>query len=226
VGDLPSVDKGRPGEVPLYVPVVDIGPIATIMNPTANLPGDPQDQLELIPSKLFGHALAGAGLILAGYVMAFLVNFEWLLGGWTTPFVLTVVVAVMVMVLLTVRQDEGKLAFGRAFGLSLLAGFLARLGYNLFNLLLFQVLRPDLLDAYVTLVIEKAEEALAAFNLENLSSDVEGFGTLLETSTRYSMTFRGQCMDALTSIVWLAFVALIVSAVLKRAGQHDGTFNG
>ena len=226
VGDLPSVDKGRPGEVPLYVSVVDIGPLAPIMNTTANLPGDPVAPSGLIPSKLFGHALAGAGLILAGYAMAFLVNFEWLLGGWTTPFVLTVVVAVMVMVLLTVRQDEGKLAFGRAFGLSLLAGFLARLGYNLFNLLLFQVVRPDLLDAYVALVIEKAEEALAAFNLETLSSDVDGFGTLLETSTRYSLTLTGQCTDALTSIVWLALVALIVSAVLKRGAQPDGTFNG
>ena len=196
------------------------------MDSSAKLPQDMFAQPQRIPSKLFGHALAGAGLIVAGYSMAFLVNFEWLLGGWTTPFVLTVVVAVMVMVLLTVRQDEGKLAFGRAFGLSLLAGFLVRLGYNLFNLLLFQVLRPDLLDAYVALVIEKAEEALSAFNLESLSADVEGFGALLETSTRYSMTFSGQCTDALTSIVWLAFVALIVSAVLKRGGQGDATFNG
>ena len=196
------------------------------MNSTANLPQDPVAQPKRIPSKLYGHALAGAGLILVGYLMAFLVNFEWLLGGWTTPYVLTVVVAVMVMVLLTVRQDEGQLRFGRAFGLSLLAGFLARLGYNLFNLLLFQVLRPDLLDAYVALVVEKAEEALSAFNLGSLSEEMEGFGALLETSTRYSMTFSGQCTDAMTSIVWLAFVALIVSAVLKRGGQGDATFNG
>ena len=196
------------------------------MNSTANLPQDPVAQPKRIPSKLYGHALAGAGLILVGYLMAFLVNFEWLLGGWTTPYVLTVVVAVMVMVLLTVRQDEGQLRFGRAFGLSLLAGFLARLGYNLFNLLLFQVLRPDLLDAYVALVVEKAEEALLAFNLGSLSEEMEGFGALLETSTRYSMTFSGQCTDAMTSIVWLAFVALIVSAVLKRGGQGDATFNG
>ncbi|MCH1582691.1 MAG: DUF4199 domain-containing protein [Flavobacteriales bacterium] len=196
------------------------------MNSTANLPQDPVAQPKRIPSKLYGHALAGAGLILVGYLMAFLVNFEWLLGGWTTPYVLTVVVAVMVMVLLTVRQDEGQLRFGRAFGLSLLAGFLARLGYNLFNLLLFQVLRPDLLDAYVALVVEKAEEALSAFNLGSLSEEMEGFGALLETSTRYSMTFSGQCTDAMTSIVWLAFVALIVSAVLKRGGQSDTTFKG
>ena len=79
---------------------------------------------------------------MVGYFMAVLVHFEWLLGSWSTPFVLMVVVSVMVMVLLTVRQEEGGLHFGRAFGLSLLAGWLARIGYNVFNLLYFGLLHP------------------------------------------------------------------------------------
>ncbi len=92
-----------------------------------------------IPGFLLGHGAAGAGLVLMGYLLAYLIRFEALLGHWSTPYVLTVVVSVMVMVLLTVRKEEGMLSFGRAFGLSLLAGFLVRLGYNAFMLLLFHV---------------------------------------------------------------------------------------
>ena len=90
-----------------------------------------------IPSVLLGHAAAGAGMVFIGYFSAVLVHFDWMLGAWSTPFVLMVVVSVMVMVLLTVRRDEGTLGFGRAFRLSLLSGWITRIGYNIFNLLYF-----------------------------------------------------------------------------------------
>ena len=119
-----------------------------------------------VPSVLFGHAAAGAALVMIGYFLAILCHFEWILGAWSTPFVLMVVVAVMVMVLLTVRREEGELAFGRAFGLSLLAGWLARLGYNLFNLVYFHLLHPEHVEAYVKLVVDKSSEALGVFGLD------------------------------------------------------------
>jgi len=179
-----------------------------------------------IPSFLFGHAAAGASLVLVGYLLAYMIRFEALLGQWSTPFVLTVVVSVMVMVLLSVRNEEGTLDFGRAFGLSLLAGFLARLGYNMFMLLLFHAMRPDLVEAYVELVVRKSEEALEALNIGGVSEEWGGMVELFKESTRNSLSWGGQLVDALTSLVWLAFLAAIVSLILKRRLPDDGSFRG
>lgn len=175
-----------------------------------------------IPGFLLGHGAAGAGLVLMGYLLAYLIRFEALLGQWSTPYVLTVVVSVMVMVLLTVRKEEGMLSFGRAFGLSLLAGFLVRLGYNAFMLLLFHVIRPDLADVYVGLVVQQAEEAMAAFNMIEWPDIAE----MVEESTRYSLTLTGQLGDACASLIWLAFVAAIVSLILRRKPRDGGGFRG
>lgn len=165
-------------------------------------------------------------MVVMGYFLACLVHFEWLLGTWSTPFVLMVVVAVMVMVLVTVRRDEGELMFGRAFGLALLAGWLARLGYNVFNLLYFRILHPEHVEAYVGLVVDKSTEALGVFGL-----DVESIGgpemeSLFREQAMWSLSPLGQAADAMTAVVWVALVALIVSIILKRPPASDAGLNG
>ena len=170
-----------------------------------------------IPSAVLGHAAAGAAMVFAGYVLAFLVQFDWLLGSWSTPFVLMVVVAVMVMVLLTVRREEDHLRFGRAFGLSVLAGWLARLGYNAFNLVFFNLLRPDLKPAYGDLVAEKSMEAFSLFGMDTADFGVGGdMEAMLRERAIETLTLGGQALDALVALVWVALVALIVSAILQR----------
>lgn len=180
---------------------------------------------ERIPSALWGHALAGALLVMAGYTVAYLIQFDWLLGNWSTPYVLMVVVAVMVMVLLTVRREEDGLAFGRAFGLAFLAGWLARIGYNLFNVLFFNLLRPDLGAAYADLVLEKSVEAFAAFGLDGgMPSEMGGLSleTVIRDQAVWSISPAGQAVDALTGMVWVAIVALVVAAILRRPAESDG----
>jgi len=176
----------------------------------------------LIPSFLYGHAMAGAGLILMGYLLAYMIQFESLMGVWTGPMILTVVVMVMIMVLITVRNEEGGLRFGRAFGLSLLAGMLARLGYNLFNLLLFHVMRPDLAAAYVDLVMDKTNQTYDSFG-GAMPGNME---VILERSTRFSISVPGQLLDAVMSVFWIGFVALIVAAVMKRNPDSAEGFQG
>ncbi|MDA8695536.1 DUF4199 domain-containing protein [Flavobacteriales bacterium] len=196
------------------------------MNHNNTDPAGQELQPSGIPSLLFGHSAAGAGLVLSGYLLAYMIRFEALLGHWSTPFVLTVVISVMVMVLLSVRQEEGRLSFGRAFGLSLLSGFLVRLGYNIFMVLLFHVMRPDLVEAYVGLVLEKTEEALLAFNLGGLSEQRQEMMEMAALSTRNSLSLTGQFTDALVGLIWLAFVAAIVSLILKRKPVKSGVFRG
>ena len=74
--------------------------------------------------------------------------------------------------------------------------------------------------------MDKAEEALVAFSGSALGAGEGGFGAMLEASTRYSLTLSGQGVDAMSSLVWLAFVALIVAAILKRNPPESGGFNG
>lgn len=180
-----------------------------------------------IPPALWGHALAGALLVMAGYVLAYLVQFDWLLGNWSTPYVLMVVVAVMVMVLLTVRKEEGGLAFGRAFLLAFVSGWLARIGYNIFMLLFFQILRPELAAAYADLVLDKSMEAFAAFGLDGAMPELEGLSmeSMIRDQALWSLTLGGQAVDALTGMLWVAIVALVVAAILRRP-TADAEFKG
>ena len=164
-------------------------------------------------------------MVMAGYTVTYLIQFDWLLGNWSTPYVLMVVVAVMVMVLLTVRREESGLDFGRAFGLAFLAGWLARIGYNLFNVLFFNLLRPDLSAAYADLVLEKSVEAFAAFGLDGgMPSEMGGvpLETVIRDQAVWSISPAGQAVDALTGMVWVAIVALVVAAILRRPADSDG----
>ena len=103
-----------------------------------------------------------------------------------------VVVAVMVMVLLTVRREEGELAFGRAFGLSLLAGWLARFGYNLFNLVYFHLLHPEHVEAYVKLVVDKSMEALGVFGPRCRGAGGADMAGLFREQALWSLSPAGQ----------------------------------
>jgi hypothetical protein len=180
-----------------------------------------------VPTSLYGHASAGAALILIGYFLMYLVQFEAILGTWATPFVLMVVVAVMVMVLLTVRQEEGTLKFGRAFGLALLGGWLARLGYNAFNLLLFSVLRPDLKEPYIKLLVETSMEAIELLGVSPSSGGLKDSDlmALFRQEAEKSLTFWGQIRDGMFSLIWVALVALIIAAILQRRSAQQG-FSG
>ena len=178
-----------------------------------------------LPPSLLLHAGLGAALVMVGYFMAVLVHFEWLLGSWSTPFVLMVVVSVMVMVLLTERQEEGGLLFGRAFGLSLLAGWLARLGYNVFNLLYFCLLRPGHAEDYANMLADKSTEALAVFGI-GLDVDAQDSAVMSEMfreQALWSLTPAGQAVDAMTALLWVSLVAVIVSAVLRRTPEAQET---
>ena len=162
---------------------------------------------------------------MVGYFMAVLVHFEWLLGSWSTPFVLMVVVSVMVMVLLTVRQEEGGLQYGRAFGLSLLVGWLARLGYNMFNLLYFGLLHPDHAEDYANMLADKSTEALAVFGfgLDVEAQDSSAMAEMFREQALWSLSPAGQAVDALTALLWVSLVAVIVSAILRRTPDAQET---
>ena len=216
-GRLALRDKGRTDVVWVYFRLHDIHSMKD---------SDVQQRRQAIPSVLLGHAVAGAVMVFVGYFSAVLVHFDWMLGAWSTPFVLMVVVSVMVMVLLTVRRDEGTLGFGRAFGLSLLSGWIARMGYNLFNILYFNWLRPNHVEAYVSLVAAKSEEALAVFGMDVASESMEDMGSMLREQALWSLSPLGQVTDALTAVFWVGLVALIVAAILRRSPENSAGVGG
>lgn len=181
------------------------------------------DPMKKIPQSVLQQALMGGVLLLAGYLVIYLISPESIMGGWASLFVLATVVVVMVKSLLAVRTEEGELKFGRAFGLALVGGCLARLGYNVFNVILFGLLRPDLVDAYVDLVMNKTEEAISSMGM-----DLSAVGVNLSEigdQLRWTLTPVGQLADWFQSIILLAILALIVAAILKRnveSNQFEG----
>ena len=213
MGDLPSVDKGRPEEAPLYALGVDIGTRGIRLWIHLNAPVmEELAERKAIPHYVYAHGAAGAALILMGYLLAYLIQFEAILGEWTGTAIFTVVVMVMVMVLLTVRREEKTLAFGRAFGLSVFAGFLARLGYTAFHLLIFHVMRPDLTEPYVDLLVNESVKVFALIGM-SIPEEAEA---MMEQSSRFFISVPGQFFDVVFGMLWISIVALVVAAILKR----------
>ena len=65
---------------------------------------------------------------------------------------------------------------------------------------------------------------MAAFNMDRM---VPMIAEMVEESTRYSLTrYRAVCGDACASLIWLAFVAAIVSLILRRKPRDGGGFRG
>ena len=89
----------------------------------------------------------------------------------------------------------------------------------------FQILRPDLVDAYADLVLGKSMEAFSAFGLDGgMPAEIEGMSMedLVRDQAVWSISPGGQVVDALTGMLWVAIVALVVAAILRRTAESDG----
>jgi hypothetical protein len=173
-----------------------------------------------IPQSIYQQALMGGILLLAGYLAMYVISFDMMISGWSSLFVLATVVVVMVKGLRVVRVDEGSLSFKRGFGLALLGGWLARAGYNVFNLLLFSVLKPGLKKSYADSMIEKTEESMAGFGVDLKSMEAMGVNLDdIHLQVMNSLTPWGQFKDWFFSVIVIAILALIVAAFLKT--RHE-----
>ena len=108
-----------------------------------------------------------------------------------------------------------------------LGGWLARLGYNAFNLLLFSVLRPDLKEPYIKLLVETSMEAIELLGVSPSSGGLKDSDlmALFRQEAEKSLTFWGQIRDGMFSLIWVALVALIIAAILQRRSAQQG-FSG
>jgi len=173
-----------------------------------------------IPQSIYQQALMGGILLLAGYLAMYVISFEMMISGWSSLFVLATVVLVMVKGLRAVRVDEGSLSFKRGFGLALLGGWLARAGYNVFNILIFNVLNPGLKKSYADSMIEKTEESMAGFGVDLKSMEAMGVNLDdIHLQVMNSLTLWGQFKDWFFSVIVIAILALIVAAFLKT--RHE-----
>ena len=110
---------------------------------------------------------------------------------------------------------------------STLAGWLARLGYNVFNLLYFGLLHPGHAEDYANMLAEKSTEALAVFGL-GLDADAQDSAAVAEMfqeQALWSLSPAGQAVDAVTALLWVSLVAGIVSAILRRTPGAEETLD-
>ena len=81
--------------------------------------------------------------------------------------------------------------------------------------------------AYADLVLDKSMEAFAAFGLDGAMPELEGLSmeSMIRDQALWSLTPGGQAVDALTGMLWVAIVALVVAAILRRPSA-DAEFKG
>ena len=84
---------------------------------------------------------------------------------------------------------------------------------------------PVTLETTPTCLADKSTEALSVFGI-GLDLDAQDSTTMAEMfreQALWSLTPAGQAVDAMTALLWVSFVAAIVSAILRRTPDAEET---
>ena len=165
-------------------------------------------------------ALISVILSLVAYIISVELLLGWQLGLAQSVLILTT----MIVVGRAIRLNEGGfISYWRVFQHIMLSLLCILCASSLFNLVLFNVINPELVDVVVDLSLDKVEEMMISFGLEgDLLQE-----TMVETEKeiRNGYTLTGAIKGVVFSSIFGAIIALIVSATQYRIDPQKPNFN-
>jgi len=161
------------------------------------------------------------GAIQAGLMLvAYLVNTNFLFSGWMSFGTWMLVFMALYLGLRGVREAEGgELGFSRAWGHALAIAASMTAVVTLANMLLYNVIDPNLVELAIDYTLERIEEFSNAFG--GSAMDLNALTDEIEASARETMTPVGLIKAGAMSMVFYLIPALIMAAVMKRAPRIE-----
>ena len=157
-------------------------------------------------------------------LVAYILGVE-LLVGWQVGLAQSVlIITTMIVVSRAIRRDEGGfISYWRVFQHIMLSMICILCASALFNVVLFNLINPQLIDVVVEISLEKVEEMMISFGLaEDLLQE-----TLIESEKeiRNGYTLTGSIKGVVFSSIFGAIIALIVSATQYEIDHQKPNFN-
>ena len=171
---------------------------------------------ELIKKQAVKFGLIIAAISIFSMMMIYAIDIA-LMVSW-----ISIVVSFLISMIITVigvisvkKIQQGFISFKEAFVTYFLISLVSILIYNAFNILLFNVIDPDLKTEIKEITIQKTEQMLENFNTPEDAIE-QALDKIRETD-QFSMWKTIQ--NIFIALLFYAIIGLIVAAIVKR--KHD-----
>lgn len=173
--------------------------------------------------SLVSHAVR-SGVIVGGItviltLLIYLIDPALMVSMWMMLFLFFITVLVIVFGIQYRNQTTGYMTFGNAYKHGLYTFIVAGLVGLLFNLLLHNVIDPELKDYLTDVSIENAQSMARSFGADDATIDQMEEDTRERTESSY--TLMGQITGFGIALIIYLVLALITGAIVKRKNPEE-----
>lgn len=156
-------------------------------------------------------------------LLAYIIGVEMLVGWHIGVAQSLLIIITMIVVSRSIREDEGGIInFSRLFCHIMISVVCILLASLLFNLLLFNVIDPELIHLVVDITLERVEGMMKSFGVEGDLLQETLDETELEIRKGY--TFMGTVRTLIFGSAFWSLIALIIAAIFKRNSENKINF--
>ena len=161
-----------------------------------------------------GIILAGVSIILT--TLTYMINVELMVEWWFGILSLIISVGLLIYLGITYRNSIGGiLSYGNALKYSILVMLVSYVIVICFDILLYTVIDPDLLEVISDLTIEKIDvEEMGRLDVPQ--EQIDASITFMEEQIKNSITASGILKSSLWILVLVEFVSLFTAIFIKR----------
>jgi len=161
------------------------------------------------------HALLSSVLVVVIQMVAYLLGVQAMVSPWLSLSVSLAFPLGMSLALVALRKDEGGvLSWGRGWMHAWGVAVAMQAAQTAYQLVLFHVLAPDLLESVVQLTLDRLDEGLGAF--AEAIPDSAAFRAQMETALRDGFSVQGLLLAGLWGTCFAAAGAAVVALVFRR----------
>ena len=157
-------------------------------------------------------------------LVAYIIGVELLIGWQLGVAQAILIITTMIIVSRAIRSDEGGfISFWRIFAHIMISLLCILFASAFFNVLLFDVINPNLVDVVLDISLERAEDMMKGFGLEG--DLLEETMKETEKEIRNGFTLSGMFKGVIFASIFWGLIALIVAATHYKTDDSKPNFN-
>jgi small-conductance mechanosensitive channel len=156
-------------------------------------------------------------------LVAYIIGVEALV-GWPLGVAQSLLIIItMIVVSRAIRSDEsGIINFSRLLGHIMISVVCILVSSIVFNVVLFNLIDPELIDTVADITLERVEGMMESFGLEGDLLEQTLSDTELEIRKGY--TLSGAFVGLIYGSAFWGLIALIIAAIFKRSPENKINF--
>lgn len=156
-------------------------------------------------------------------LVAYIMGVEMLVGWQISVAQSLLIITTMIVVSRAIRDNEdGIISFSRLLGHIMISVGCILISSNIFTLVLFNIIDPDIIDAVADITLERVESMLLSLSFEG--DALEEALAETELGIRNGYSFSSAVIGLVYGSAFWGLIALIVAAIFKRSPENKINF--